>query len=216
MPWGQPTNFKEKIQAGVKIHTFRMGDRWQPGMLIHFWEENPRNTSVNPAPFQLPRFDLAELWYGGKIDMVTFEKADEEPCPKCFAVEQWEMKIELVQDEEVKRQIAAAKTSFQSMNEDQRGTPEGQSLKHQIESLELRYESEKEVTLKIGDVYFDTPELLELVAINDGFESAEQFIEWFWLYFQGKGITEAKGQVIHWTDQVYDAETAQAETKVNL
>lgn len=43
-PWGEPTNFKEKILAGVgygpiagppKIHTIRAGSRWKAGDLIH-------------------------------------------------------------------------------------------------------------------------------------------------------------------------------------
>ena len=33
---GEPTNFKEKILSGEKIHTIRKGERWKPGMKIHF------------------------------------------------------------------------------------------------------------------------------------------------------------------------------------
>lgn len=33
---GEPTNFKEKILSGEKRHTIRLGDRWKPGMNIHF------------------------------------------------------------------------------------------------------------------------------------------------------------------------------------
>lgn len=35
-PNGEPTNFKEKILSGEKIHTIRLGNRWEPGMKIHF------------------------------------------------------------------------------------------------------------------------------------------------------------------------------------
>jgi len=31
-----PTNFKEKILDGTKIHTIRAGNRWKPGMKIHY------------------------------------------------------------------------------------------------------------------------------------------------------------------------------------
>ena len=36
-PWGQPTNFEQKIIEGTKIHTIRedLHDRWKPGMKIH-------------------------------------------------------------------------------------------------------------------------------------------------------------------------------------
>jgi hypothetical protein len=36
-PWGSPTNFKEKILAGTKIHSIREDPhgRWKPGTKIH-------------------------------------------------------------------------------------------------------------------------------------------------------------------------------------
>jgi len=36
-PWGEPTNFKEKILSGTKIHSIRDDKtaRWKPGMQIH-------------------------------------------------------------------------------------------------------------------------------------------------------------------------------------
>ena len=35
-PWGEPTNFPEKILTSKKLTTIRKGDRWKPGMKIHF------------------------------------------------------------------------------------------------------------------------------------------------------------------------------------
>jgi hypothetical protein len=35
-PWGEPTNFSEKIISGKKLTTIREGSRWKPGMKIHF------------------------------------------------------------------------------------------------------------------------------------------------------------------------------------
>lgn len=34
-PWGEPTNFKEKILSGQKIHSIRSGARWSAGMPLH-------------------------------------------------------------------------------------------------------------------------------------------------------------------------------------
>lgn len=34
-PNGEPTNFKEKILSGEKIHSIRQGDRWQAGYFLH-------------------------------------------------------------------------------------------------------------------------------------------------------------------------------------
>lgn len=36
-PWGDPTNFEQKIIEGTKIHTIREDphNRWKPGMKIH-------------------------------------------------------------------------------------------------------------------------------------------------------------------------------------
>ena len=172
-PWGEPTNFKQKIKAGAKIHTFRSGERWQTADKIRFWEGNPSNTTMNPEPFILDNYDLAELW------AVVPSKADGDAghveIPLVFAVETFELTINQQQDSE-----------------------------------------EKEVTLKIGNLFIDTPELLEMIAINDGFDSLEEFIEWFSIRFKKKGIQKMKGQVIHWTDQLYDPESAEALSKINF
>jgi len=55
-----------------------------------------------------------------------------------------------------------------------------------------------------------------MIAINDGFDSLEEFIEWFSISFKKKGIQKMKGQVIHWTDQLYDPESAEALSKINF
>ena len=34
-PWGEPTNFKEKILARTKIHTIRKRGRWRAGLQLH-------------------------------------------------------------------------------------------------------------------------------------------------------------------------------------
>ncbi len=35
-PWGKFTNFELRIKGEIKIHTFRSGNRWNPGNIIHF------------------------------------------------------------------------------------------------------------------------------------------------------------------------------------
>ena len=52
----KPTNFKQKIQAFEKIHTFRLGHRFKPGDLLHFWDGAPRNRFLVPKaePFTIP------------------------------------------------------------------------------------------------------------------------------------------------------------------
>lgn len=47
-------SFKEKILAGLKIHTIRTDrtERWKKGMKINFWRGNPRNTKMTPKPHQ--------------------------------------------------------------------------------------------------------------------------------------------------------------------
>jgi hypothetical protein len=45
--------FVERIASGQKIHTVRSDqhNRWKPGMKMHMWRGNPRNTSANPYHF---------------------------------------------------------------------------------------------------------------------------------------------------------------------
>ncbi len=45
--------FVDDIKAGRKIHTIRTdaGNRWKPGMAIHFWRGNPRNVHAKEKPY---------------------------------------------------------------------------------------------------------------------------------------------------------------------
>lgn len=60
-PWKEETEFEYRIQTGIKIHTFRLGDRWKPGMFIDFWSENPRTANKNPYPFSIAEGKAAAL-----------------------------------------------------------------------------------------------------------------------------------------------------------
>ena len=71
---GQPTNFKNKIQNGGKIHTIRKPSaRFKLGAKIHFWENNPRNTTQNPQPFFLDPTRYA----GKNVPHWVFEEKEE-------------------------------------------------------------------------------------------------------------------------------------------
>lgn len=67
----QPTNFKNKVQTGEKVHTIRSGHRWRPGQVVHFWEGSPRNQRPplpseffidpsSPAGRQIPCWTIGE------------------------------------------------------------------------------------------------------------------------------------------------------------
>lgn len=81
-PWHTDTNFKLKIQSRSKIHTFRMSKQMQPGHVIEFWEENPRNTTLNPEPFELPSYDCATEW-----KQIEDKEGRMIEKPVCFAIE---------------------------------------------------------------------------------------------------------------------------------
>ena len=65
-----------------------------------------------------------------------------------------------------------------------------------------------EIKFKIGSIYFDTEELFDLIAMNDGFDSREDFLQWFIESAKKKMTNYLEGQVIHWTTNVYDSSTA--------
>lgn len=61
-----------------------------------------------------------------------------------------------------------------------------------------------ELTLQIGDLFFDTDDLIELVARNEGFQSVGEFVSHF-LHESRKRRKEILiGQVVHWTNQNYN------------
>lgn len=50
-PDGEVTNFRDKVIHLDKIHTFRVGSFWKPGLFIHFWDMAPRKINkVFPKP----------------------------------------------------------------------------------------------------------------------------------------------------------------------
>jgi len=49
--------FVDMINSGHKIHTIRedKSNRWKPGMKIHFWRGNPRNTGAKVKPYEFKK-----------------------------------------------------------------------------------------------------------------------------------------------------------------
>lgn len=166
-PFNKPTDFKLKIQAGIKKHTFRLGDRWKAGNIIDFWEGNPRNVTKSPAPFFLKDYNLADQWKTVEKDGQQINK------PLAFAIERFWMKFEDFDDTKV--------------------------VKDKIQ-----------LQLKIGEMWIDTPELLQLVASTDGFDDYHDFIGWFNATRKKSKKQVLVGQVIHWTSSsIYDWDTAE-------
>ena len=80
---GSPTNFKTRINAGWKRHTFRLGDDWKPGEVIEFAEDMPDGRRI---PFQLSSMKAADVWNTRHDDT---GKSTLYPC--CCAVEPFSM-----------------------------------------------------------------------------------------------------------------------------
>lgn len=60
---------------------------------------------------------------------------------------------------------------------------------------------------KLGDLFINE-DVLEMIAINDGFKNSRDFLTWFFLTAIKLKDYHVAGEVKHWTDQVYDAERA--------
>lgn len=160
-----PTRFMEKIQAGSKIHSFRLGARWRAGLPIDFWEESPRNQTMSPQEFTIPT-DRAVVWRH------VNRQGKELFLPHCYKTEPFILELKRLPD------------------------ADGQINRF-------------EASLKIGDLYFNTPELFNLVATNDGFNSATEFCRWFAEYIpKGHNSFTFRGVVVHWTDQLYNPKPA--------
>lgn len=71
-------------------------------------------------------------------------------------------------------------------------------------------DSERSTTLDftIGGLKVDE-NLLEVVATMDGFDNVDDFLRWFQTSAKKKKKTVLTGQLVHWTDKVYDLATAQ-------
>lgn len=172
------TNFPAKIRNQEKIHTFRFGDRWRPGLKIHFWDESPRNIYADPPAraFTIP-IDAAAHW--------SEEDEQGRIFPLCAAVETWDMVFRT--DQLLQEQI-----NFLSIG--------GKPI---VKSWEVASIAKNDgLALAEFRAYFYNV-LLE-VAI-EGLKLQGSYIDRAPITDQPlpKLIT-GTGQIIHWTDKVYN------------
>jgi len=185
----KPTNFEAQIKAGIKIHTIRddAHDRWKPGMAIHFWIGTPRVPATKPKMIFVIG-DRARLWQkiedGQRTAGETIKNIFKSNAPETWIPVCWTTEKIL---------IYQLQTEFP--------------------------------VVQIGRKVLTASEIA-LLANNDGFETVEDFFDWFrkptvekwWNEVKGKYAnkktlpTEFEGKIIHWTDFVYDAETAERLT----
>lgn len=187
----KPTNFEAKIKAGTKIHTIREDehDRWKPGMAIHFWIGTPR-VPATKAERIFVNLGCAHAWGG----------------------------THLAKGEIFKTEYLFKRGLYMF------GPPDTNYFFPVCAATEkiLIYQLQTEFpVVQIGRKVLTAAEIA-LLANNDGFETVEGFFNWFrkptvekwWNEVKGKYTnkktlpTEFEGKIIHWTDFVYDAETA--------
>jgi len=73
--------FVKRIKDKSKVHTIRWDQprRWKSGNKIHFWKDNPRNTSKNPYPFAIGTcIDVREIEINTIHDFVRFPETGKE------------------------------------------------------------------------------------------------------------------------------------------
>jgi len=181
------TQFRINIMAGIKDHTFRLGDRWQPGHFIHFWEENPRTPQNTPAPFNI-RPQLATHW--GDQNGHAY--------PLCAATEIWKMSFDTEIPLEEQDQFLAIGNHETSHTADELliskvAYRDGLSVKqfkywffHLIKNLTIE-------GMRLQGKWVNRKPLLEQP-------------EW-------PCTISAWGQIIHWTDNVYFNDTAKIYQK---
>ena len=74
-----------------------------------------------------------------------------------------------------------------------------------IEKWEMKFtdgeqRGDYKLDFKIGGLFFNTPEMIELVALADGFDKVEHFLHWFDTVRKAQKTDTINGQLIHWTD----------------
>lgn len=196
----KPTNFEAKIKAGTKIHTIRddVHDRWKPGMPIHFWIGTPR-VPATKAERIFMQMQYCKFW---KLTCQLCTAEIGNVIPKHWLKNYtgfWD--TQMIYDE-IAIPVCAATEKI------------------------LIYQLQTEFpVIQIGRKVLTAAETV-LLANNDGFETVEDFFNWFrkptvekwWNEVKGKYTnkktlpTEFEGKIIHWTDFVYDAETAERLT----
>lgn len=194
---GQPTHFERKIadKNPSKFHTFREGERFKPGHLLHFWINNPRVKKYKPAWSFDIQYSNAAYWANKKkndlvVSGALLERADrivepENLLPIVYAVERFQMQINKYDD------CIQMLLNIGSLYWDVR----------LIESDADQIYDETDYT-EGGKIMF------RFLAMNDGL-TASDFVRWFYHQSVKNKSDEIVGQLIHWTDaHIYDEENA--------
>lgn len=168
-PWNTLTEFKPKIQAGVKIHHFVEGDFWKPGMIIHFFSCDLTENVRNENKFIITKKEHAESWMNCDYAGTGFQIEE----PVCYAVEDFYLKI----------------------------------------SSDIK--NEREIKLRIGEFWINKMELLDIVSMGEGFNSSFELIEWFSFLMARNGKDSMTGQIVHWTDKLFDCRLAKTMNEFN-
>ena len=188
-PWGGETNFVQKIIQGEKIHTFRIGDRWRPGMFIDFWDESPRNKWADPKPewFGVGEPAGAKKW--------SFHPEKGMMLPMAVSIETWEMRFSRLHEFWWFTLVIGGVFKWEAIvyQNVPTGGPE--------EFMDIAFDKTNYESIS------DPCEKLETIAKNDGLELL-QFVKWFDHSSREKMLDVIKGQIIHWTDKAYCQETA--------
>jgi len=173
LPHGVETDFKNKIQIGTKIHSFRLGSRWQPGTKIHFYDTSPRaggeRFNINPVGYPrviryyvydntLESYENFTL-YGNAV--MSGEEAHSVAVPIVMAVEEFCIAFHVNQ----------------------------------------WYEDSLDFLSIGGRLIYDLDELYD-VCNSDGL-SIKDFRQYFYDVWRQEGQKPLKGQIIHWTDKLY-------------
>lgn len=198
-PWGEPTDFVEKIKTGKKKHTFRKGFRWLPGMRLDTWDSTPRvvRPKVPAEKFWIPK---------GKFTTGVTETGDNvwskdgvfhvDVLPACSATEVFEMRFRVSRSKKVN---GYWRVVFFTMDIG-------------LVMMEFLFEwNMKTKEIRLIEEETKEPDFIRFgqIAKNDGL-TAVDFLRWFMV--PGGFI---RGQVIHWTDDVYDPEEARRVDEYN-
>ena len=189
------TEFERRIKRGEKIHTIRKGNRWKPGMKIHFYIGTPRNPSSDPQRFFV-NLDVADFW--------VHQWGKEKPVvqTKDFLIMRG---LNLFDPPNIEYYLPAVANVEKIIIRNLRGEwPTVQVGRKILTAAEI-------VTLSQNDGF----ELVE--DFFDWFRKPVRVIA-YWSDVKGKHVyknevpDEFEGQIVHWTAFVYDSETAEKLT----
>lgn len=192
-PWTEPngqrpkTDFQPKICQGIKIHTFRDGQRWKQGAKIHFYLRNPRNGGVAFTP----PFNVVDQWMSNEAEGIWPKKMLSEFTQKHLE-EHFTPLVHGVENYKIRVDYNGAQSPCVLFN-------------LEIEELHVVCCNFNLVTHEIKHFAPSNVYSLKVIAENDGL-SEVGFLRWFANSAKDKKEKESTGQIIHWTPFRYVAD----------